>query len=63
MNKLPDIAAKVVVELRDRYVLGYTPKGLGVPTLKPFLRHGYYAPSQQRPLELSYRGGVYLGEG
>jgi VWFA-related protein len=64
-NELPDIAAKIGVELRNRYVLGYTPanqirdgryhtlqvkvippKGLGVPTLRPFFRHGYYAPSQ-----------------
>ncbi len=64
-NELPDIAAKIGVELRNRYVLGYTPakqlrdgryhtlqvkvvppKGLGVPTLRPFFRHGYYAPAQ-----------------
>jgi len=64
-SELPDIAAKIGVELRNRYVLGYTPanqvrdgryhtlqvkvvppKGLGVPTLRPFFRHGYYAPSQ-----------------
>jgi Ca-activated chloride channel family protein len=64
-NELPDIAAKIGVELRNRYVLGFTPanqvrdgryhtlqvkvvppKGLGVPALRPFFRHGYYAPSQ-----------------
>jgi VWFA-related protein len=64
-SELPDIAAKIGVELRNRYVIGYTPKnqvrdgryhtlqvkvvppkGLGVPTLRPFFRHGYYAPSQ-----------------
>ena len=65
VNELPDIASKIGIELRNRYVLGYTPqnqahdgkyhilqvkvippKGLGVPTLKPFFRHGYYAPAQ-----------------
>jgi VWFA-related protein len=65
VSDLPDIAAKIGVELRNRYVLGYTPtnqardgryhtlqvkvvppKGLGVPTLRAFFRHGYYAPSQ-----------------
>src|SRR5437868_276085 len=64
-NELPDIASKIGVELRNRYVLGYTPanqvrdgryhtlqvkvvppKGLGVPTLRPYFRHGYYAPSE-----------------
>ena len=65
VNELPDIAAKIGVELRNRYGLGYTPtnqvrdgryhtlqvkvippKGLGVPALRPYFRHGYYAPSQ-----------------
>jgi VWFA-related protein len=64
-NELPDIAAKIGVELRNRYVLGYTPtnavrdgryhtlqvkvitpKGLGLPVLKPYFRKGYYAPGQ-----------------
>jgi len=64
-NELPDIAAKIGVELRNRYVLGFTPtnqvrdgryhtlqvkvvppKGLGLPVLRPYFRHGYYAPSQ-----------------
>ena len=65
LSELPDIAAKIGVELRNRYVLGYSPqnqvrdgryhtlqvkvippKGLGVPTLRPYFRRGYYAPAQ-----------------
>jgi VWFA-related protein len=65
LSELPDIAAKIGVELRNRYVLGYSPqnqvrdgryhtvqvkvippKGLGVPSLRPYFRHGYYAPTQ-----------------
>jgi VWFA-related protein len=64
-NELPDIAGKIGVELRNRYVLGYspanpvrdgryhtlqvkviTPKELKLPVLRPFFRHGYYAPTQ-----------------
>ena len=64
-NELPDIAGKIGVELRNRYVLGYsptnqardgryhtlqvkviTPKELKLPALRPYFRHGYYAPQQ-----------------
>ncbi len=62
-NELPDIAAKIGVELRNRYVLGYSPANQvrdgryhtlqvkiippkGLPTLRPYFRHGYYAPTQ-----------------
>jgi VWFA-related protein len=61
--ELPDIAAKIGVELRNRYVLGYVPQNQvrdgryhvlqvkmvppkGLPTLKPYYRRGYYAPSE-----------------
>jgi VWFA-related protein len=63
VNELPDIAGKVGVELRNQYVLGYTPQNQdrdgkyrkvqvklvqphGLPTLRPFYKLGYYAPSQ-----------------
>jgi VWFA-related protein len=62
-SELPDIAAKIGVELRNRYVLGYSPANQvrdgryhtlqvkivppkGLPTLRPYFRHGYYAPAQ-----------------
>jgi Ca-activated chloride channel homolog len=61
--ELPDIAAKIGVELRNRYVLGFVPQNRvrdgryhvlqvkmvppkGLPVLKPYFRHGYYAPSE-----------------
>jgi VWFA-related protein len=60
--ELPDIAAKIGVELRNRYVLGYVPTDRqrdgryhpvtvkvapphGLPPLRAFWRHGYYAPA------------------
>lgn len=63
VNELPDIAAKIGVELRNQYVLGYSPRNQehdgkyrkvevkliqphGLPTLRPFYKLGYYAPSQ-----------------
>jgi VWFA-related protein len=63
INELPDIAAKIGVELRNQYVLGYRPQNKerdgkyrkvqvkliqprGLPTLRPFYKLGYYAPSQ-----------------
>jgi Ca-activated chloride channel homolog len=63
INELPDIAGKIGVELRNQYVLGYTPlnqdhdgkyrrvqvklvQPRGLPTLRPFYKLGYYAPSQ-----------------
>jgi Ca-activated chloride channel homolog len=62
-SELPDIAAKIGVELRNRYVLGFSPSNQvrdgryhtlqvkivppkGLPTLRPYFRHGYYAPNQ-----------------
>jgi VWFA-related protein len=64
VNELPDIASKIGVELRNRYVLGYTPtnktrdgryhtlqvkvitpKELKLPVLRPYFRHGYFAPN------------------
>ncbi len=61
-EELPDIAAKIGLEMRNRYVLGYSPAGhprdgkyhalqvklvppKGLPPLKAYWRHGYYAPS------------------
>jgi Ca-activated chloride channel homolog len=63
INELPDIAAKIGVELRNQYVLGYAPRNQehdgkyrrvevkliqphGLPSLRPFYKLGYYAPSQ-----------------
>ncbi|HUI58106.1 MAG TPA: VWA domain-containing protein [Bryobacteraceae bacterium] len=60
-SELPDIAAKIGVELRNRYVLGFSPTDQqrdgryhpltvkvipphGLPPLRAFWRHGYYAP-------------------
>ncbi len=61
--EMPDIAAKIGVELRNRYMLGYSPAATqrdgryhpvqvkivpprGLPALRAFWRHGYYAPSE-----------------
>jgi Ca-activated chloride channel family protein len=61
-SEMPDVAAKIGVELRNRYVLGYSPTDKqrdgryhpvqvkvvppkGVPPLRAFWRHGYYAPA------------------
>jgi VWFA-related protein len=63
LAELPDIAAKIGVELRNQYIIGYSPHNLerdgkyrrvevklnqprGLPPLRAFWRHGYYAPSQ-----------------
>jgi len=60
-SELPDIAAKIGVELRNRYVLGFSPTDPqrdgryhpltvkvipphGLPPLRAYWRHGYYAP-------------------
>lgn len=60
LNDLPDVAAKISMELRDRYVFGYLPGGphdgawrtikvrIAAPETRPplrvFARTGYYAP-------------------
>jgi Ca-activated chloride channel homolog len=63
LAELADIAAKIGVELRNQYILGYSPRNQdrdgkyrrvevklnqprGLPPLRAFWRHGYYAPSQ-----------------
>jgi VWFA-related protein len=61
LNELPDIAARIGVELRNRYVLGFSPTSErdgryhrlhvrvdpppGGPQLRVFWRAGYYAPA------------------
>jgi Ca-activated chloride channel family protein len=61
MDQLPDVAAKISMELRDRYVLGYKPGGArdgawraikvkvapptGAPPVHVYSRSGYYSPS------------------
>lgn len=62
LAELPDVAAKIGLELRNQYVLGYKPtntsrdgkyrrvqvrlKTAGLPPLKATSRMGYYAPTQ-----------------
>jgi Ca-activated chloride channel homolog len=63
LAELADIAAKIGVELRNQYILGYAPQNRerdgkyrrvevklnqprGLPPLRAFWRHGYYAPSE-----------------
>jgi VWFA-related protein len=63
LAELSDIAAKIGVELRNQYILAYSPQNQehdgkyrrvevkltqprGLPPLRAFWRHGYYAPSQ-----------------
>lgn len=59
VSELPDVAAKIGIELRNRYILGFTPKNA--------LRDGKYHRVQVRivqprglpPLRASYRMGYY----
>lgn len=63
LSELADIAAKIGVELRNQYIIGYSPRNQerdgkyrrvevklnqprGLPPLRAFWRHGYYAPSE-----------------
>src|SRR5215469_12566925 len=63
LAELADIAAKIGVELRNQYVIGYSPHNQerdgkyrrveiklsqprGLPPLRAYWRHGYYAPSE-----------------
>jgi VWFA-related protein len=63
LRDLPDIAAKIGIELRNEYLIGYNPKNAvrdgkfrrirvkviqphGLPPLKAYWRHGYFAPTQ-----------------
>jgi Ca-activated chloride channel homolog len=63
LAELADIAAKIGVELRNQYILGYAPHNQdrdgkyrrvevklnqprGLPPLRAFWRHGYYAPPE-----------------
>jgi VWFA-related protein len=63
LAELADIAAKIGVELRNQYIIGYSPNNQerngkyrrvevrvnqprGLPPLRAFWRHGYYAPSE-----------------
>ena len=63
LAELADIAAKIGVELRNQYILGYSPQNQerdgkyrrvevklnqprGLPPLRAYWRHGYYAPSE-----------------
>ncbi|MBV8902991.1 MAG: VWA domain-containing protein [Acidobacteriia bacterium] len=63
LAELADIAAKIGVELRNQYILGYSPHNQerdgkyrrvevklnqprGLPPLRAFWRHGYYAPAE-----------------
>jgi Ca-activated chloride channel family protein len=63
LSELADISTEIGIELRNQYVLYYTPKNQvrdgayrhvlvelvqprGLPPLKAFFGHGYYAPAQ-----------------
>jgi hypothetical protein len=63
LRDLPDIAAKIGIELRNEYLIGYSPtigerdgkfrrikvkviQPHGLPPLKAYWRHGYFAPTQ-----------------
>lgn len=62
LNELPQISEQIGLELRNQYVLGYSPETLerdgkyrtikltlapppGMPPLRTYYRHGYYAPA------------------
>ncbi len=59
VNELPDIAAKIGIELRNQYVLGYTPTNQEKDGKYRRVRVKLVQPRGLPPLRASYRTGYY----
>ena len=59
MNELPDVAAKIGIELRNHYVLGYTPKNQERDGKYRRVKVTLAAPRQLPPLRAFFRLGYY----
>lgn len=59
INDLPDIAAKIGIELRNQYVLGYTPTNLTKDGKYRRLQVKLQQPRGLPPLKVHYRRGYY----
>ncbi len=59
LNELPDVAAKIGVELRNQYVLGYTPTNLGRDGKYRKVQVKLVQPRGLPPLRASWRLGYY----
>ena len=59
VNELPDIAAKIGIELRNQYVLGYTPTNQKKDGKYRRVRVQLVQPRGLPPLKAAYRSGYY----
>jgi VWFA-related protein len=59
LNELPDIAAKIGIELRNQYVLGYTPTNLEKDGKYRRVKVTLQQPKGLPPLKAFYRLGYY----
>jgi hypothetical protein len=59
VNELPDIAAKIGIELRNQYVLGYTPTNQKRDGKYRRVRVELVQPRGLPPLKAAYRSGYY----
>jgi len=59
LNELPDIAAKIGIELRNQYVLGYTPSNLDKDGKYRRVRVTLVQPRGLPPLKAFFRTGYY----
>jgi Ca-activated chloride channel homolog len=59
LNELPDIAAKIGIELRNQYVLGYTPTNLDKDGKYRRVKVTLQQPKGLPPLKAFYRLGYY----
>lgn len=59
LNELPDVAAKIGIELRNHYILGYTPKNLERDGKYRRVKVTLVQPRQLPPLRAFFRLGYY----
>lgn len=59
LNELPDVATKIGKELRDQYVLGYTPSGIGRPGHWRNIKVRVKPPAALPPVHVYAKSGYY----
>ena len=59
LNELPDVAAKIGIELRNQYILGYTPANLQRDGKYRKVQVKLVQPKGLPPLRESHRQGYY----